>query len=323
MNLPVSFLAAIYLASILAGGCSDTSSQASQSVNYRDEMRRFVENISLTARSQNPDFIVIPQNGLALLTSDGMPGGPPVTDYIGAIDAVAQEDLFYGYDEDNQATPSEVTAELQEFLNLAMKQGLGALAIDYCWDEDKITCAGNLYSQSGYIGFAANRRELDEIPGPLSNENDSDVDSIHDVNNFLYLINPSENFGDRDEFIDTLASTNYDLLIIDAFYDDQLLSKPDVEKLRKKANGGRRLVLAYMSIGEAEDYRWYWKSEWEKTPPEWLGDENPEWEGNYKVHYWDKDWQSIILGSYLNKIMSASFDGVYLDLIDAFEYYEK
>ena len=53
--------------------------------------------------------------------------------------------------------------------------------------------------------------------------------------------------------------------------------------------------------------------------------ENPEWEGNYKVKYWMDDWQAIIFGSsssYLDKILAAGFDGVYLDIIEAFEHFE-
>jgi len=80
-----------------------------------------------------------------------------------------------------------------------------------------------------------------------------------------------------------------------------------------------------MSIGEAEDYRYYWKAEWKTNPPSWLAEENPNWPGNYKVRYWNEDWQNIIYGnndSYLRKILDAGFDGVYLDIIDAFEYFE-
>jgi len=43
------------------------------------------------------------------------------------------------------------------------------------------------------------------------------------------------------------------------------------------------------------------------------------------VQYWDTEWQEIIYGnseSYLKKIIDAGFDGVYLDIIDAFEYFE-
>jgi cysteinyl-tRNA synthetase len=80
-----------------------------------------------------------------------------------------------------------------------------------------------------------------------------------------------------------------------------------------------------MSIGEAEDYRYYWESDWDNRPPDWLGKENPVWEGNYRVKYWDREWQALIYGtasSYLEKIIEAGFDGVYLDLIEAFEFYE-
>jgi cysteinyl-tRNA synthetase len=60
-------------------------------------------------------------------------------------------------------------------------------------------------------------------------------------------------------------------------------------------------------------------------PPDWLDKENPNWKGNFKVRYWHKDWQDIILNKhngYLQKIIQAGFNGVYLDIIDAFEYYE-
>ena len=99
----------------------------------------------------------------------------------------------------------------------------------------------------------------------------------------------------------------------------------EINQLKSKANGGKRLVICYMSIGEAEDYRYYWESGWKVGNPSFLDKENPNWKGNFKVRYWDKDWQKIIYGnnsSYLKKILDAGFDGVYLDIIDAFEYFE-
>ncbi|MBQ5572035.1 MAG: endo alpha-1,4 polygalactosaminidase, partial [Bacteroidales bacterium] len=83
----------------------------------------------------------------------------------------------------------------------------------------------------------------------------------------------------------------------------------------------KRMVIAYMSIGEAEDYRYYWQAEWKRGNPSWLDKENPKWKGNYKVKYWKSEWQEIIF-DYLSRITNAGFDGVYLDIIDAFEYYE-
>ena len=92
----------------------------------------------------------------------------------------------------------------------------------------------------------------------------------------------------------------------------------------KKIKSGRpdRLVLSYLSIGEAEEYRYYWESSWKQNPPTWLAEENPNWGANHKVQYWNKEWQSIILG-YLEQIILAGFDGVYLDIVDAFEYFES
>lgn len=42
------------------------------------------------------------------------------------------------------------------------------------------------------------------------------------------------------------------------------------------------------------------------------------------MKYWEPDWQSIIYGfptSYVDKVIESGFDGVYLDIIDAYEYW--
>lgn len=79
------------------------------------------------------------------------------------------------------------------------------------------------------------------------------------------------------------------------------------------------VVLAYMSIGEAEDYRFYWKPEWAANPPDWMGNVNPQW-GSPKVKYWDPAWQTIAL-DYVRRIAGQGFDGAYLDIVDAYEYW--
>ena len=95
-----------------------------------------------------------------------------------------------------------------------------------------------------------------------------------------------------------------------------------IEALKHKDGTQRRLVIAYLSIGEAERYRYYWRPEWEmrESRPAWLGPENPNWPGNYLVTYSDPQWQSIIFGSpAATSIMAAGFDGVFLDRVDTFQ----
>ncbi|CAN7360395.1 MJ1477/TM1410 family putative glycoside hydrolase [Devosia sp. LjRoot3] len=124
---------------------------------------------------------------------------------------------------------------------------------------------------------------------------------------------------------DLVADSPYDLMVIDYARDgsaEQAFSRSEVMAMKRKPDGGARIVLAYLSIGEAEDYRSYWNRSWQASPPGWLGKENPDWPGNYAVHYWDPAWQSVIMGgpeAYLDSIMAAGFDGVYLDRIDAFD----
>jgi hypothetical protein len=55
--------------------------------------------------------------------------------------------------------------------------------------------------------------------------------------------------------------------------------------------------------------------------PKFLNTENPDWEGNYKVKYWHQQWQEIILKE-VQQIVAQGFDGVYLDIIDGFEFFE-
>lgn len=124
---------------------------------------------------------------------------------------------------------------------------------------------------------------------------------------------------------DLVAASPYDLMVIDYAQDGlsrQPLSQADVATMQLKPDGTQRIVLAYLSIGEAEDYRPYWQRSWFSSPPAWLRDENPDWPGNYTVRYWDPQWQSQIMGgpgAYLDDIIAAGFDGVYLDRIDAFD----
>jgi cysteinyl-tRNA synthetase len=170
---------------------------------------------------------------------------------------------------------------------------------------------------------------LDNIPlypNPIYAVNNQVIATLGDAKNFLYLINP-QSYATKTDFISAVTATNYDLLIMDIFFNDGVtqFTSAEITQLKNKANGGKRLVISYMSIGEAEDYRYYWQSSWNSTKPIWLAEENPDWPGNFKVWYWEKDWQDIIFGnnsSYLKKILDAGFDGVYLDIIDAFEYYE-
>ncbi|MEQ8496869.1 MAG: endo alpha-1,4 polygalactosaminidase, partial [Gammaproteobacteria bacterium] len=135
--------------------------------------------------------------------------------------------------------------------------------------------------------------------------------------------------ANRLDALDQLARTRRDMLVIDRVYAglDATWSIPELESLRR-ARAGRR-VLAYFSIGEAEDYRPYWQRDWgftadgtaQAATPSFVVAPNPDWPGNYKVRYWTREWQALALAD-LERLVEQEFDGVYLDIVDAFQYFE-
>ena len=124
--------------------------------------------------------------------------------------------------------------------------------------------------------------------------------------------------------LDQLATSPADLLVVDfaAGRPQRPMQRADVARLKAKPSGGRRVVLAYLSIGEAEEYRFYWQAAWTRQRPVWLVGENCDWPRNHLVRFWHDDWKKIIVhgqDSYLRRIQDAGFDGVYLDLVAAYE----
>lgn len=147
-----------------------------------------------------------------------------------------------------------------------------------------------------------------------------------------------------------LAAPPYDMLILEPtrtdwssdnkYFDTQEM----VTQLQAtKAGDGRhrKLVLAYIDIGEAEDWRWYWtwSTGWDcqsAKPADWpdyiLSCDPDGWAGNYPVAYWDPAWQDLVIygqtqatapyrnyTSMIDEVIKDGFDGIYLDWVEAFE----
>ncbi len=137
-----------------------------------------------------------------------------------------------------------------------------------------------------------------------------------------------------------LAQAGFDWLVLEPSRDGTAngeFSPAEIEAIRT-SGPCPTIVLAYLSVGEAESYRDYFDPGWIDqngdpvggVAPDWLGPTNPDWEGNYKIRYWDPGWQAIMFGTGtgpditpLERIVNMGFDGVYLDIVDAYEFWSS
>lgn len=149
-----------------------------------------------------------------------------------------------------------------------------------------------------------------------------DSSGLDDVNDFCYQL--------QDIDPAAIAAARYDLAIIDYSADgsEELRFRADDVGFMKAGPGGPKVVLAYVSIGEAEAGRWYWDEAWDADEdgmpdpgaPVWLGEEDRDLPGNYAVRYWEPGWQAV-MHEYLDSIIAAGFDGACFDFVDAFYHW--
>ena len=322
--------AAILLAciSVYAAGGRQAAAGADESVAYRREMAGLIGKIKEYGVSRRgSEFFVIANGGAGLMEPNEL---LPEADYgslLQGLDGVMAESVNFGWDmEMDKAMPPEEQDNYHRLLDNARRAGVVPLVLDYAREPGNVQRAYREDRSLGYLGWVSGRRELDRLPEGLPHsDNDLPCPELKKARNYLELLNPDA-FASREAYVQALAASNYDLLIVDAYYGDSPLTRQEVALLQHKPSGARRLVAAYMSVGEAEEYRPYWQEDWKENPPAWLWQRNEAWEGNFRVRYWQKDWQDMLMGgpdSYLDIILAGGFDGVFLDVVDVFYSFES
>jgi len=172
---------------------------------------------------------------------------------------------------------------------------------------------------------------------------------MNEVRYWAYIIQHIDS-GEADILIDK----PYDVVVIEptrtdhsdpgtqSYYISTLVA--DLKASRASDGVRRKTVLAYIDIGQAEDWRWYWKWSLTQDPtwPDWIVGIDPQWESCYPVAFWDPDWKKIVIyggfeydgqpvevpsgaqyggsgyNSVIDEVITDGFDGIYLDWVEAF-----
>lgn len=278
------------------------------------KMQEFVVDISNYARKLNPDFIIIPQNGSELAFENVDPQQPFCNEYLSAIDGIAIEELFF----DEKGKPDNY--RINNLKKLTKEKTI--IVSEFVKNKNEEENVIKLNQEAGFIPFIRTKDNYHYhlIPEKIVNENANNITKLNDVQNFLYLIN-ADDFDTKKELIDKVAETNFDLILIDLYYLSFPYTQSELQNLQTKKNGGKRLVICYLNIGAAENWRNYWQPEWKKGNPKWLKKEYKGYDNEIYVEFWEPKWQKIMFGnenSYLKKIIDAGFDGVFLDNVEAY-----
>ena len=284
-------------------------------IDEKAEMKKLI----LKIRDRSPEnFIMISQNGTDIFFQEK---DKVDKELLGAIDGITQESLFYGYPKYGSRTPYEDKISLLKKLRILKSLNKVVMTVNYTNSSYGRWRSRALAEDDEFLNYCPKEREAAGISEDICFENKNNITSLPQAKNFLYLLNPM-NFKHKKEYIGTLSQTKYDVIVIDMYFHGIKLTAEDIEKLREKPQGGKRLVIGYFSIGEAEDYRGYWKEGWDRKLPNWISHENENWEGNYIVRYWSKEW-GIVVNEMLSKFIDTGFDGIFLDTIDTYESFEK
>lgn len=315
----VSFL----LALLMVFTVFPTSTMAK--TNYKTKMITTLTNLRKHIKTKNKNFKMITNGGFGLYCPDINESAASRKKFFNAVDGVLIEDIWYGWDcKLNKGTPKGERKDMLNAMKAAKKAGKPRFNIEYC-NGSKASTALKNSSANGLVCYPAPDVDLRSCPGLAANRtNANNITSLGQVKNFMILLDPARyQKAGKAAYLNALKNTNYDMIFIDLYFNGKALTKADVNSLKYKKNGKRRLVCSYISVGEAENYRYYWKKTWnkKKNRPSWIVKQNPHWKGNYVVKFWDKNWTKILNG-YSDRVIAAGFDGAYMDVIEAFEHFE-
>ena len=211
-----------------------TTASARENLAYRSEMASLIGNIKDYGLKHNNDFFVIANGGAGLMESNEFLSEQELGQLLQKVDGVMAESVNYGWDMsmDNPMPPEE-QENFQRLLGSARRAGVVPMVLDYAEEAGNVQKAYREDKDRGYLGWVSARRDLDRLPKGLPhNDNDKSVANLREAKNYLVLLNP-EAFPSREAYISALANSNYDLLIVDAYYGDKPITKDEVQRLQQ------------------------------------------------------------------------------------------
>lgn len=193
---------------------------------------------------------------------------------------------------------------LEQIKNLKINENILLINAIVPQDFDTITLNQNAYKYD-IVSNCITNEDYNVLPSELPYRlNTVSIDTLKKVNNFMLIKNYS-NFNTKARFLLTAKNLQYDMLIIEPYYNKgHYFTSSDIEFMKyKKGNKlNRRLVYAYLDMTHIhEQSKFYDKSFME----------------NESVKYWSEEWKDTLFardeGSIADYFIKSGYDGVFID----------
>ena len=127
--------------------------------------------------------------------------------------------------------------------------------------------------------------------------------------NWIYQLSGYENDG-----LEALTAAPHEAAVIDLARDggEDYFTAAEITALKDSG----KTVYAYFTMGSIETYRPEYPA---VTEAGLLLNHWPDWPDEYFVQYWDPQWWDLVMQPRLDQAGAAGFDGVYLDVPNAYE----
>ena len=351
--LMITFTALVLSASAYAGlyGYSRTDSELLSEridvpprhiMNYRKDMRNLVSTLALYGKSRNHDFQVLVHEGQYLLDKSlweyHLSGYNQIRKKQGYVDDISF--LSFDIPETDEESPAIVDRYISQIDGIVVNNHYCAgtpldslitdleipvISIEECPNDNKLDKAieASFLDKRAIYPFLYRSKAFKNIYHQLIiNENAKNIHKIKEAKNVSFLIN-DEDFIDPYKMIDDIRNSNYDIVIIKPVFQNTIpFSKEDVNAMKYKKNGARRLILAMYNVSELADTDYLWDKRWTKHKPDWLAAKSLVTNDAYIAEYWRPEWRQIV-AKYYKSIVDSDYDGVFLTGLENHIYFER
>lgn len=248
---------------------------------------------------------------------------PPVPQPLGPFSLDPAEELRKATEVRRNAERFERQRRMVYAVDAMREAGRRIMSIENCKGLKEVDAANKAADRDLVLSsVSSGNPRLDTLPkGHPRAENAAPVSTITAARTWLPLLR-GDRFGTKAEWLMALEKTNHDMLLMDVAHRGvDPVTAFEVKRLKFKELGAPRLVMAVLPIGKAYDWRWYWQKGWEAGNPSFLFAPDQDDPGSFIAALDNPQWKEL-LGKTLAAILDAGFDGVVLDDVDTYLWFE-